>query len=200
MRGTVRTGAWALPTGSSVAGSGDLAHIESSTHQRRRLATDPTWPRERSSSVLLGTFLASSGPVSQTSALTGDHPIKYVIGLAAVGLFGWLGWVMSRFGRDTAADPGVTGDVGDMFMPPWPEPGPEVAQRPAPRAGAGPRRRLGRAAAREVFAPARPAKPPVRSRPLGPEDDERFMRHLNEQLARDRAKRQRDQDDDPDAD
>ena len=165
--------------------------IGPTAHGCRRADASPNWPGSRASSVLAGTFLAGSGPLAQPGDAASDHPVKWLIGLLAVLTLGWLGWVVSGFGRDTARDPAAPWNSGDARR---------LAQsdgrREAPR-------RSGRSVDRQVrrieagplgsFGPA--GTRGASSEPVGPEDDERFMRQLSEQLERRRAERQRAQED-----
>lgn len=157
-------------------------------HPQRRPAADPARLGYRSYTVLAGALLAAPGSMTQSGAVAGDDPVKYLIGLVAVGLFVWLGWVMSRFGRDAATDRGASGEPG-------------AAQRraqlerlhdPSVSAGPGKDGRGARSRARSrASAGGRGTRGPA-ARPAGPEDDERFMRQLSEELRRQREARQRE--------
>ena len=178
------------------AGRGEIMNtIGPTATRRRRAVASPNLPSSRASSVLAGTFLAGSGPLGQPGGAASDHPVRWLIGLLAVVALGWLCWVVSGFGRDAAMDPGTPGDGGDAHR---------LAQSDRLRDAS---RRSGRSVgrqARQISAGPRGSFGPAGTRgassePVGPEDDERFMRQLGEQLERRRAQRQRDQEDGTDA-
>lgn len=177
------------------AGRGEImTTIGSTVHRRRRSAASSDWPSSRASSVLAGTFLAGSAPLGQPGDAASDHPVKWLIGLLAVAALGWLGWVVSGFGRDTVIDLGAPGG-GDAHRLAQPDRVRKASRRSgrsvdrrARQIPAGPRGSFGPAGTRGAS-----------SEPVGPEDDEHFMRQLSEQLERRRAERQRDQEDGTDA-
>ena len=190
MRGTGKTRGRASRTGPSAAGPAALAHVGVMPHPQRRQATDPAQLGYRSYTALAGAFLAAPGSMTQTGAVSGDHPVKYLIGLVAVGLFGWLGWVISRFGRDAATDRDASGEPGGTQQ----RAQLERLHEPSASAGPGKDRRGAQSRARSRAPAGGGGARGSASRPVGPEDDECFMRQLSEELRRQRAARQRETD------
>lgn len=163
-------------------------------------AAGRVWPGSRSSSLLAGVLVAASDPLSQPSRPESDHPVKWLIGLLAILALGWLGWLMSRFGRDTATEAGTLGDVGSThtrahlgrF---------HGAPQPADGTVGGQRQRFRARSSETIRATGTQGSS---LEPVGPEDDQRFMRQVSEQLEheraeRERTERQRNQDDGTDA-
>lgn len=152
--------------------------------RRGRPAPANTSPRWQSSEGFAGSLVAAAGPVVKPDGGSGvEHAQAWLFGLVAIVALGWLAWVVSRFGGDEEEGARAVRDGKRRHA---------IASRmPRPDIGARHQRRKG---PREFWSAGRGSPPNRRqaaagARPLGPDDDDEFLRRLAEQLRRRREGR-----------